>query len=115
MYENKQQYLDTLIEKMNLIIKRKVEQKRESLDRIRGHYILQNPNELYKKQSIKLNGLIEKLEAMNPMSVLKRGYTVSYQDDHVISSKEDIKIDSMLETVFFDGKVVSKVIEVKEK
>lgn len=115
LYENKQQYLDTLLEKMNLIMTRKVEQKRELLNRIGKHYILQNPEELYKKQAIQLNGLIEKLEAINPMAILKRGYTVSYQDGHIIGSKQHLKEGSVLETVFFDGKVLSKVIEVKEK
>lgn len=115
LYENKQQYLDTLIEKMNMIVTRKVEQKRETLNRIQKHYILQNPEELYQKQVIQLNGLIEKLEVINPMAILKRGYTVSYQEGHIIGSKESLKKDSLLETVFFDGKVVSKVIEVKEK
>ena len=39
---------------------------------------------------LKLNNLIEKLELINPLGVLKRGYTLTYQDDKVINSISNI-------------------------
>lgn len=114
IYENKKQYLDTLFEKFNILITRKVEVERANLNHLKNNYILQNPKELYKTNALKLNGLIEKLEVINPLNVLKRGYTVNYQDKCVIASINDINKSKNLETIFHDGKVISKIIEIKE-
>lgn len=117
MYENKKQMIDTLFERAMTLIKHTLIQNRTYLNNLSNHYILQNPHELYKTQKIKLTNLIDKLEVVNPLGVLKRGYTVNYKEKRLINSINDIKEHDIIETVFHDGKVqaeIIKKIEVKD-
>lgn len=117
MYENKKQMIDTLFERAVTLIKHTLIQNRTYLNNLSNHYILQNPHELYKTQKIKLTNLIDKLEVVNPLGVLKRGYTVNYKEKRLINSINDIKEHDIIETVFHDGKVqaeIIKKIEVKD-
>lgn len=50
-----------------------------------------------------------KLEALNPVSVLLRGYCVSEKDDVIITSKDDVKKDDILNVTFKDGTIKTKV------
>lgn len=115
IYENKKQNLDMMMEKVINLITHQVEQSRTHLNHLKEHYILNNPSELYKTSRMELSNLIEKLEVVNPLGVLKRGYTLNYQEDHLIASIHDIKENSIMKTVFHDGEVEAKIISVKEK
>ena len=49
----------------------KYDNAKYKLEMFKNNYILNNPNLLYKDKGIKLNNLIEKLELINPLGVLK--------------------------------------------
>lgn len=115
IYENKKQMLDMMVEKMIHLMQRQVEQKRDHLDHLRKHYILQNPHELYKPAKIRFTSLIDQLELINPLGVLKRGYTVNYHEDHLVRSIHDVKKNDVIRTVFHDGEVEAKIIKIKEQ
>ncbi len=115
IYENKKQMLDMMVEKMIHLMQRQVEQKRNHLDHLRKHYILQNPHELYKPAKIRFTSLIDQLELINPLGVLKRGYTVNYHEDHLVRSIHDVKKNDVIRTVFHDGEVEAKIIKIKEQ
>ncbi len=51
-----------------------------------------------------------KLEALNPMSVLLRGYTVCTSDDKVVTSVCGLKTDDVVNLKFHDGDVDCRVI-----
>ena len=105
MYENKKQSLDIILEKINNLIKNKVKTNKEYLESIKRNYILNNPNILYKSHIVKLNNLIEKLEIINPISILKKGYSVAYKNDKVIKTIKDIKNKDNLHVRLSDGYV----------
>ena len=111
MYENKEQKLSMMIEKINSIVNHNIENKRIYLNNIRNNHILVNPNELYKEKGILLNHLIESLELINPLKVLKRGYSVTYKEDKIINSIKDIKKDDLLKLKLSDGYINTKVID----
>lgn len=115
MYENKKQMLDNYLEKIITIINHRVSQNREKLNYLQNSYILTNPHELYNKDKIKLTSILEKLEVLNPLAILKRGYSVSYKDDVIIASISKLKDGDTIETVFHDGAITSKITEIKEK
>lgn len=115
MYENRKQALDMMFEKVVNLISNQVHQSRVHLTHLKEHYILNNPTELYKTSRLELNNLIEKLEVINPLGVLKRGYTLNYQEDRLIASIHDVKEDRVMKTVFHDGEIEAKIISVKEK
>lgn len=50
-----------------------------------------------------------KLEALNPVSVLQRGYSVAEKDGKIVSSVNDVKTDDILNITLKDGKIITKV------
>ena len=81
---------------------------------LKNNYILNNPENLYKEKRIKLNNLIDKLNLVNPLNVLKRGYTLTYINDKVIENTKKIKKNDIIKTKFMDGYIISKVEEIGE-
>ncbi len=112
MYENKKQQIDLMKEASTRAILKKLDQAKYQVDKLKTHYILKNPEVLYKEKKVKLGTLIEKLELVSPMNVLKRGYSLVYQEEKVIESKEQIKVGDTLKVRFHDGTVDTNVIKV---
>lgn len=63
------------------------------------------------EESEKNSQIAAKLEELNPLSVLKRGYTVTEKDGKIISSSKGLKPDDELTVVFNDGKIKTIVKE----
>ena len=63
---------------------------------------------------IKIHGLIEQLEMINPLHVLKRGYTLTYQDGKVVKSVDDIDRNNTIKIKMSDGQIEAKVIDIGE-
>ena len=114
MFENKKQKLDILLDNLNKSLIKKYENSYQKLELLKRNYILNNPKVLYKEKANKLSNLIEKLELINPLGVLKRGYSLTYQDNKVISSVKNIKKDSNILIKFYDGSIETKVIDIKK-
>ena len=96
MYENRKQKLDIMLDKINNIIAKKIDNFKVKMNYIKANYTLNNPTVLYKDDIHKLNLLVEKLELLNPLAILKRGYTVTYQNDKIIKSIKDIDTKNTL-------------------
>lgn len=108
--ENFKNLYQKLNKEMNLVLmdyKTKVFQ-------IENSYVLSNPEILYKFKEQKLIGLIEKLEVLNPMNTLKRGYSIVRHDGHVVSDTKKLKKNDELVVEFKNGHVVTKVVKVGE-
>ena len=58
-------------------------------------------------EKIRKNG--GKLEALNPVYVLQRGYSVAEKDGKIVSSVNDVKTDDILNITLKDGKIITKV------
>ena len=114
MYESKKQKLDILIDNLNKSLLNKYDKSKHKLDLLKNNYILNNPNLLYKDKQIKLNNLIEKLELINPLGVLKRGYSLAYQDNKLIKDIKSIKKDKDLIIRIYNGEINTKIINIKE-
>lgn len=115
MYENKKQLVDTMLEKVVSTITRRIELERNNLEHLKASYLLKNPQELYHRQQVQLDNLIEKLEIINPLGILKRGYTLAYQQDTLVKKVSDVKKDQPFTIRFADGMVETLVTEIKEK
>ena len=113
MYEIKIQNLDNIIDKLNNEIKFIIEKNSARLSKIKSNYILNNPSSLYKYQKQHMDNIINKLEVLNPMNTLKRGYSIVKKDDKVVSKKNMVKKDDIVNINLNDGVIVSKVMEVK--
>ncbi len=111
MYDNKKQKLDSIIEKLNNILKIKMDKNIDKLNFLKNSYILKNSDLLYKQKRDDLDNIIEKLELINPLKVLKRGYSVVYKDDFIINSVDNLNKSDKLKIKLSDGNVITKIEE----
>ena len=114
MYEIKEQKLDILIDNLNKAISKKIDNTKVRLYTCSNSYILNNPEMLYKYSSQRLEHMISKLEVINPLNTLNRGYAIIKKDDKVLSSIKNIKKNDTLTIKLKDGEVASKIIKVGE-
>lgn len=62
-----------------------------------------------REQSFKKN--VSMLEALSPLKVLTRGYSISFVEDKILSSVDDAVVGQRIETKLKDGVIVSSVEE----
>jgi exodeoxyribonuclease VII large subunit len=103
-----------MYEKLKKIISLKVERMGTKLNNLKRSYVLTNPKLLYIDEQKQLQQIIEKLELINPLGVLKRGYTLTYKDNNIIKNIRNIKVNDNLNIRFNDGMVDVKVIKIEE-
>ncbi len=112
MFDNRRQTVDLINSRLNELMLRKVELQKERILSLKKSFIFSNPSVLYKDEKLILNNLIDKLELLNPLKVLGRGYSITYSGDKVVKDVSDVK-----ETVnikLYNGEISAKVLEVKE-
>ncbi len=51
------------------------------------------------------------VKLLDPKTILERGYTLTLQNQRIVTSSKKLKEDDELETKFFDGSVKSKIIK----
>lgn len=112
-FEIKEQKLDTLINRLNQSVNFKLEQSRVSLNNLSKSHILLNPLNLFIKHNNSLELFINKLELLNPLNVLSKGYSVTKSKGKVINSSKDVKINDKLNIKLLDGEVEAIVEGVK--
>ena len=114
MYEIKEQKLDILLDNLNRNINKILENNRIKLYTYSNSYILNNPEMLYKYSAQRLEHIISKLEVLNPLNTLNRGYAIIKKEDKVLSSIKNINKDDIIKISLKDGELSSKVIKVGE-
>jgi len=115
MYKVKMQLLvmDTL--KLNKMFSELIAKKNINLFKLKNNYLLQNPKLLYEKYINIIDNNINKLELLNPLSSLKRGYAIVKKENKCIENVKNIKIDDKINIVFKNGNVDAEVISIKEE
>ena len=58
-----------------------------------------------------LKGLVGKIETLNPLSVLTRGYSVASKEGKTVKSIGDVSVGEQLEVRFADGKIKTAILE----
>ncbi len=114
MYENKKQSLDLMNSKLNDLMLGKVDRLKNEMEKIKKSYVLTNPKLLYKDNILEVKNIIEKLELLNPLNILNRGYSITYLNSLALKSVKEVKENDLLDIKLTDGVIQSKVINVKE-
>lgn len=109
LFENKKQKFDMIYEKLIRTMQIKLETKRTILKQMQNHYILCNPKQLYEPYQLQLKNTIEKLELLNPLGVLKRGYAISYHNDTLLRSVKLVKKGDVIQMKLQDGEISATV------
>ena len=115
IYQVKEEKLSNSIEKINTIIFNEIEKNKTKLNLFKNSHILLNPNKILENKNNKYNNLIEKLTVLNPFNTLKRGYAIVKKEDKVVNKVNKIKINDTINIDLYDGNIVSKIIDIKEK
>lgn len=114
MFENRRQNIDLKIKALNDLLFNKISLLKERNLRIRENVIFKNPEVLYKEKKLKLIHIIEKLELLNPLTILNRGYSVVYLENKIIKDVKDLKKDDNINIKIKNGNVNAKIIDIKE-
>ena len=114
IYQIKEEKLSNYIEKAKNLILNQLSSSKLKLDNIKDSYIFKNPTKIFENKNNKYNNLINKLDVLNPLNTLKRGYSITKKDDKVITSVKNIKINDDINITLEDGNINAKVYEVKE-
>ena len=114
MYEIKEQKLDMLIDGLNKSIIKLIDNMKVKVYTLNNNYLLNNPSFLYKYKLDNLNHIISKLEVLNPLNTLARGYSIVKKDGKVVSSIRNLKKDDEIKIELKDGKISGKIVKVGE-
>lgn len=126
-YNSQRQYLGSLIDN-------KISSQMNFLSECKASALRNSPENMITANKTKLDSLIDrasacikntftlksegmkktgaKLEALNPVSVLQRGYAIAESGGHIINSVKEIKIDDTIKLTLNDGELKAKVTEI---
>ncbi|MGN1337653.1 MAG: exodeoxyribonuclease VII large subunit [Candidatus Coprovivens sp.] len=135
LYEVKEQKLDTLIDRGSNIIKALLNDYQVRLDNIKSSYVLKNPLATYEVKKEKISGCISvlnkiiksnldnynykysmylnKLELLNPLNILNKGYSLVTLEGNVVKSSKDIKVNDCINVRLHEGNLEAIVKEIK--
>ena len=114
LYEIKMQKLDNLVELLNNFINNILEKAKTKYINVVSSNILLNPENLLIKKNHQFEVLLNKIELLNPLKILDKGYSVIKKDDKVIKDVKNIKINDKIKISLAKGSLEATVIG-KEK
>ena len=62
----------------------------------------------------RLDNNINKLILLNPLNIMSKGYTITYQDDKVVTKIDDVDKDKELKTKILGGEIISSIQNLKK-
>ena len=91
-----------------------LEQRMERLDNLAAR-LGQSGNQQLKQQVQHLTHLMDKLELMNPMNTLRRGYgMVRSKDNRVIATIQEVQAGDRIQVELQDGIIHAQAVELEE-
>lgn len=134
LYEVKEQKLDNYIELLNRSILKMLNEYTIRFNNIKSNKVLRNPLVLYDVKREKINNyitilnkniksniinskhaydiLVNKLDLLNPLNILSKGYSVVTKDNNVITKNEQLVINDKINIRLAQGNVKAKVEEI---
>ena len=125
--ENMLSQTENLMNKMQSAVKRRLQFEYQRYEKNANAKALKNPDDIIKNRQIKLDVLNEKikgiylkrlsaekekfaelaakLDALSPLKILSRGYSVTKKDGHIINSISQVNSNDKIEVVLSDGNI----------
>ena len=127
------QYIKTLRERMNMAAIGALKERRQAVEALRRSFVFTQPEKLLEARNMQVeilkerlnkaaNQLIkdkrsilvhnmEKLELVNPLEVLRRGYGIVYEDTgKIVSNIRDVNVDAVYSIQVSGGEFAAKVL-----
>lgn len=99
---------------LNLYLNHIINQSNQKYDFLTNNLQVNFINKI-KNIEDKINVNIDKLILLNPLNLMKKGYSIAYQNNNVISSVKDININQTIKIKMSDGEITTNIIEIKEE
>ncbi len=112
MYQVKEQRFDSLFEKIHLLMNSIIANEKNNCQILKQKLENNIQNVLENEQHRYLHAL-NKLEILNPLLTIKRGYSITRNQDHVVTSIQQVKPHDKIEIEVTDGLIEARVEEVK--
>ncbi len=104
-FEIKEQKLDNMYNDLNNKIKHILDIRIKKLDNIKANYTLNNPDTLINQFNNSYEMLLNKLNLLNPLNVLSKGYSVVNKDGKAIKDIKDININDKINIKLHKGTI----------
>ena len=104
-FEIKEQKLDNIINDINTKIKHILEIKTKKLEIVKNNYTINNPDTFINPFNNTYELLLNKLNLLNPLAVLSKGYSVVSINNKVIKDIKDIKKDDKIKIKLHKGNI----------
>ncbi len=102
--------VDDLSRILNTNIKVLVERKQKDLANYNNHLEVNMRNYTKTKRN-KFNIMIEKLEVLNPLSIMAKGYSIVKYNDKIVKNSSDLSNDDIVDIKFINGSAKAKIIK----
>lgn len=64
------------------------------------------------KNETKYQNCVLMLDALSPLKVITRGYSITYNEENIVSSVGDVSLGELIKTKLVDGEIISRVEKV---
>ncbi len=134
LYEVKEQKLDSYIDRLNNNVNLLLNDYKVRLDNIKTSYVLKNPLSSYEPKKEKLKSLnellnkemkniisnnghkyeiiINKLELLNPLNILDKGYSLVTKDEQIVKDSSNLKENDTINVRMHKGNISAVVKEI---
>ena len=111
--QDKQQY--DMYKKQLINLGTSLLDKLKTNNEVNKQHLIQSMSLYYAKQEQKYAMMISLLEAYSPLNSLKRGYSITYQNNKLIKNIDDVVVNETLNIQIMDGKIEALVLNKEKK
>ena len=109
MYQIKEEKFDNLFDRLISSYRNLISVNANKIELL-NNKLINNINNKYNNDKNNFLKILSKLEVLNPLLTIKRGYSVVRKNNKVISSTKDLKKNDQVEIELTDGKVNMEVL-----
>lgn len=110
IYEVKEQKLSNYIDVLNNIITNMLNNKKKAYEKIIYSHVIRYPKMIYQDKEVSFQNLLNKLNLLNPLSVLEKGYSVISKENKIIKDIKSIKVNDEIDIKLYKGNIKANVI-----
>ena len=112
IYEVKEQKLTSLLDKLQNSIEVNISNNKVRYVNLVDSHIFKHPLDMFKDKVGNYERLLNKLQLLNPLGILKKGYSVVSSNGVTISTTTNLKKNDIIDIRLSEGKVKAEVKEI---
>lgn len=113
-YEKDKSKIENFTERLNLSVLANIDKYKNQLSHVIKNKVLISPDSILTTKYRDYELLLNKLDLLNPLAVLKKGYSVTTINNKAIHSSAEVKKGDSIEIILELGKINAEVTDIKE-